>query len=78
MALADKIDSIVACYAIGAIPSGSSDPFALRRAALGLAKIIFELQLPLSLAQLVAAGAKALEERAPKRRVDSEARSIGD
>ena len=72
VSLADKIDSIVACYAIGAIPSGSSDPFALRRAALGVAKIIFELQLPLSLAQLVGAASKALEERAPKRKVDSE------
>ena len=33
VALADKLDSLVACFAVGAIPTGSSDPFALRRAA---------------------------------------------
>ena len=40
VALADKLDSLVACFAVGAIPTGSSDPFALRRAALGIVKII--------------------------------------
>src|SRR4029077_19987939 len=33
VALADKLDSLVACFAVGANPTGSSDPFALRRAA---------------------------------------------
>ena len=35
VALADKLDSVVACFAVGAIPTGSSDPFALRRACVG-------------------------------------------
>src|SRR5208282_3790789 len=35
VALADKIDSIVGCFSVGLVPTGSSDPYALRRAALG-------------------------------------------
>jgi glycyl-tRNA synthetase beta chain len=40
VALADKLDSLVAFFAVGAVPTGSSDPFALRRAAQGIVKII--------------------------------------
>jgi glycyl-tRNA synthetase beta chain len=49
-ALADKIDSLVAFFAIGEKPTGSRDPFALRRAALGTIRLILEnrLQLPLA------------------------------
>jgi glycyl-tRNA synthetase beta chain len=49
-ALADKIDSLVAFFAIGEAPTGSRDPFALRRAALGVVRLIIEnrLRLPLS------------------------------
>ena len=65
VALADKLDSLVACFAVGAIPTGSSDPFALRRAALGIIKIILERKLPLSLSAAVSAAAKALKEHAP-------------
>jgi glycyl-tRNA synthetase len=36
LSLADKIDSIVGLFAVGAIPTGSADPFGLRRAALGV------------------------------------------
>ena len=42
VALADKFDSIVGCFAVGLVPTGSSDPYALRRAALGIVKIILE------------------------------------
>jgi len=51
-ALADKIDSLVAFFAVGEKPTGSRDPFALRRAALGLIRLIVEngLRLPLSAA----------------------------
>jgi glycyl-tRNA synthetase beta chain len=66
VSLADKLDSLVACFAVGAIPTGSSDPFALRRAALGVAKIILERELPLSLSAAISAAAKALKEHAPK------------
>jgi len=65
VALADKLDSVVACFAVGAIPTGSSDPFALRRAALGIIKIILERNLPMSISAAVSAAAKALKEHAP-------------
>jgi len=66
VALADKLDSLVACFAVGAIPTGSSDPFALRRAALGIVKIILEKKLPLSISAAISAAAKSLKEHAPR------------
>jgi glycyl-tRNA synthetase beta chain len=48
-ALADKIDTLVSFFAIGERPSGSRDPFALRRAALGVIRLILENQLRLPL-----------------------------
>lgn len=67
VALADKLDSIAGCFAVGLVPTGSSDPFALRRAALGIVKIVLEKKLPVSLALSVGAAAKALATHAPKR-----------
>jgi glycyl-tRNA synthetase beta chain len=72
VALADKLDSIVGCFAVGLVPTGSSDPFALRRAALGIVKIILEKKLPVSLAPAISAAAKALLTNAPKRAVSPE------
>jgi glycyl-tRNA synthetase beta chain len=66
VSLADKLDSLVACFAVGAIPTGSSDPFALRRAALGVVKIILERKLPLSISAAISAAAKALKQHSPK------------
>src|SRR5947209_5637157 len=54
VAIADKADSIAGMFALGLIPSGSKDPFALRRAANGIIKIIHQHRLPYSLAQLMA------------------------
>ena len=72
VALADKLDSIVGCFAVGVVPTGSSDPFALRRAGLGMVKIILEKKLPLSLGDTIAAAAKALHSNPPKRQVTPE------
>lgn len=69
LALADKLDSIVGCFAVGIVPSGSSDPFALRRAALGIVKIILDKKLPVSLDLAVAAAVKVLAANAPKKAV---------
>ena len=66
VSLADKLDSVVACFVVGAIPTGSSDPFALRRAALGIIKIILEKNLPMSISAAISAGAKALRDHPPK------------
>jgi glycyl-tRNA synthetase beta chain len=51
VALADKIDALAAFFAIGEVPTGSRDPFALRRAALGIIRLIIENRLSLSLGQ---------------------------
>jgi len=59
VALADKFDSLVGCFAVGLVPSGSSDPFALRRAAIGIVKILIETKLPVSLSMAIARSAKA-------------------
>ena len=69
VALADKFDSVVGCFAVGIAPTGSSDPYALRRAALGMVKIILDRRLPLSLSLSVGAAAKALVTLKPKRGV---------
>jgi glycyl-tRNA synthetase beta chain len=52
VAVADKLDTLRSCFAVGLIPSGSKDPFALRRAAQGLVKILFEGKLELDLKSL--------------------------
>jgi glycyl-tRNA synthetase beta chain len=69
VALADKLDSVVGCFAVGVIPTGSSDPYALRRAALGIVKIILEKKLSVSLSLAIGAAAKALLTHKPKRGV---------
>ncbi|HSB69226.1 MAG TPA: glycine--tRNA ligase subunit beta [Candidatus Methylomirabilis sp.] len=52
--LADRLDSIVGCFGIGLIPTGSEDPYALRRAALGVVQTILHRGLRAPLAELVA------------------------
>ncbi len=69
VALADKLDSIVGCFAVGIIPTGSSDAYALRRAALGVVKVILDKKLPLSLSLAIGSAAKALHSHLPKRTV---------
>ncbi|HEY4930491.1 MAG TPA: glycine--tRNA ligase subunit beta [Terriglobales bacterium] len=54
LAIADKVDTIVGMYALGAVPSGSKDPFGLRRAGNGIVKILAEKKLPVGITQLVA------------------------
>ena len=53
VALADKLDTLRECFRIGLIPTGSKDPFALRRAAQGVVRILFEAKLPLPLQELI-------------------------
>ncbi|MDA3977625.1 glycine--tRNA ligase subunit beta [Gallibacterium sp. AGMB14963] len=52
VALADKLDALVGIFGIGQHPKGDKDPFALRRAALGVLRIIVEKNLPLDLVDL--------------------------
>jgi glycyl-tRNA synthetase beta chain len=55
LAVADKIDSIAGMFSLGLEPTGSKDPFALRRAANGVVKILAESNLPLILREVIAA-----------------------
>jgi len=51
--IADKIDTIAGCFSIGIIPSGSQDPYALRRQAAGIVQILLDHRLPLALSELL-------------------------
>jgi glycyl-tRNA synthetase beta chain len=53
VSIADKLDTICGCFGVGLIPTGTADPYALRRSALGIIHIILERRYPLSLAALV-------------------------
>jgi glycyl-tRNA synthetase beta chain len=53
-ALADKLETLAGMFAIGQLPTGDRDPFALRRHALGIVRMLMEKDLPLSLDELVA------------------------
>ena len=63
LSIADKADSIAGMFALGLQPTGSKDPFALRRQANGIVKTIAEKKLPLSLNQLFADAREAIADR---------------
>ncbi len=60
LALAERLDTLTGIFGIGQKPTGAKDPFALRRAALGVLRILIELQLPLDLADLLDKAADGL------------------
>jgi glycyl-tRNA synthetase beta chain len=72
VALADKLETLVGLFSIGEKPTGDKDPFALRRQALGIIRMLIESKLPIAFTQLVkealsqfngdAAAAQAIEE----------------
>lgn len=72
VALADKIDTLTGFFAVDEKPTGSKDPFALRRAALGIIRLILENKLRLKLRDVLALsyagydGVKGFEKAAPK------------
>ena len=59
MALADRLDSLVGLFAAGLAPTGTKDPFGLRRAAIGIVQPLIEHDLDFDLAGVIAAAAKA-------------------
>ncbi len=61
VSLSDKIDDIVGYFGIGKIPSGSKDPFALRRKAFGIIKILIENEWDLDIKQILNESAKILK-----------------
>ena len=66
VALADRIDSLVGLFGLGQIPTGSKDPFALRRASLGVLRILVEKNINIDLGQLIDWGIESVWETTPK------------
>jgi len=64
VALADKLETLVGIWAIGLQPTGEKDPFALRRHALGVMRMLVEKRLPLSISDLLGDAASAFEGQA--------------
>jgi glycyl-tRNA synthetase beta chain len=62
VALADKLESLVGIWGIGLVPSGDKDPFALRRAALGISRILVESRVPAPLDDLLRDTAQSFAE----------------
>ena len=92
VALADKLDTLAGIFSIGQKPTGTKDPFGLRRAAIGVLRILIEKKLDLDLRALVdargagcsrerrrdgRAGALGLLHRAAARRISSKRRGVG-
>jgi glycyl-tRNA synthetase beta chain len=63
VSMADKLDTIVGCFGVGLVPTGTADPFGLRRQALGIIRIILEKKYSLSLLQLIEESEKQLKEK---------------
>lgn len=63
VSIADKLDTLVGCFGIGLLPTGTADPFGLRRQALGIIRIILEKKYPLSLIELIEESERLLKEK---------------
>jgi glycyl-tRNA synthetase beta chain len=63
VALADKLETLVGMFGIGNLPTGDKDPFALRRHALGVIRMLIEKDLPLDLSAMVAAATPAFGDK---------------
>ena len=64
VALADKLETLVGIWSIGLQPTGDKDPFALRRHALGVLRMVLEKRLPVAISDLLADAASVFAERA--------------
>jgi glycyl-tRNA synthetase beta chain len=63
VALADRLDSLLGIFAIGQLPTGDKDPYALRRAALGILRIMIESQIDLDLQELLTLAAQQFDNK---------------
>ncbi|KQT09280.1 glycine--tRNA ligase subunit beta [Ramlibacter sp. Leaf400] len=72
VALADKLETLVGLFGIGQLPSGDKDPFALRRHALGVVRILIERGLPLDLPSLVDVAGASFGPLLPKPKESNE------
>ncbi|MEO5794895.1 MAG: glycine--tRNA ligase subunit beta [Rhodoferax sp.] len=69
VALADKLETLVGMFGIGNLPTGDKDPFALRRHALGVIRMLVEKNLPMDLQTLLGSAFYALDDEAIQREV---------
>jgi glycyl-tRNA synthetase beta chain len=63
VSIADKMDTIVGCFGVGLVPTGTADPFGLRRQALGIIRIILEKEYSISLTGLIEESGRLLKEK---------------
>ncbi|OLO38898.1 glycine--tRNA ligase subunit beta [Alkalihalophilus pseudofirmus] len=63
VSMADKLDTIVTCFGIGLIPSGSQDPYALRRQAAGIIQMILDKDLKLSVEEVIDLAVQVADEK---------------
>jgi glycyl-tRNA synthetase beta chain len=76
VALADKLETLVGIWGIGLQPTGDKDPFALRRHALGILRMLVEKQLPLSLSTLLADSSALFADNPQFKQPDADALSF--
>lgn len=72
VAIADRLDTLSGIFGIGQAPTGAKDPFALRRAAIGLLRLCTEKQLDLDLRELIAVATRTLGSRVSNAKLESE------
>jgi len=66
ISVADKLDTIVGCFGVGLLPTGTADPFGLRRQSLGILRILLEKKYSLSLEELIGESQELLKEKAER------------
>ena len=66
VALADKLETLAGLFSIGQLPTGDKDPFALRRHALGIVRMLIERDLPLQLDRLIAEAVALFPQAEPR------------
>jgi glycyl-tRNA synthetase beta chain len=72
VSLADKMDTIVGCFSIGIVPTGSQDPYALRRQAAGIVHILLDRGLPFELEDLFSHGLQSFVQKQQTKREPDE------
>ena len=76
VSIADKIDTICGCFGVGLIPTGSADPYALRRSAIGVLNIILDRGYQVSVPELVEQSLALLEAKLTRPRAEVQAEVV--
>jgi glycyl-tRNA synthetase beta chain len=76
VSLADKLDTVCGCFGVGLIPTGSADPYALRRCAIGILNIVISRNLTLSLPELIGQSLDLLSAKLTRPRAEVQAEVV--